>query len=192
MKFIDIRKRHIQGVIDKCCAGWQSKSHMKSLCSQLFKYAVDLEIVSTNFASLVELPIKEQSQIHQPFSADELKILWQNQNDFGAKMALILCYTGLRLTELLQIKIADVDLKQKIMRGGIKTAAGKNRVIPIADKILPFIVKLLNPKNEHLVTDNGKVLNYPSFRQKYWEKSEVLNSLPTKTKFNFCSLPRKS
>ena len=96
----------------------------------LFKYAIDMEITATNFASLVELPQKEQSQIHQPFTADELKILWQNTNDFAARIALILCYTGMRPTELLQMKTANIDIENRIMCGGIKTAASKNRVIP--------------------------------------------------------------
>ena len=54
---------------------------MKSLCGQLFKYAIDLEIVTTNFASLVEMPPHEQSEIHKPFSEEELKILWANTDD---------------------------------------------------------------------------------------------------------------
>ena len=54
----------------------------------LFKYAIDLEIVSTNYASLVELPPKEQSEIHQPFTSDELKILWQNANDACSKIGV--------------------------------------------------------------------------------------------------------
>ena len=62
----------------------------------MFKYAIDQKIVTTNFASLVELPAKEQSEIHKPFTPEELQILWQNADDFTVKIALILCYTGLR------------------------------------------------------------------------------------------------
>lgn len=50
-------------------------------------------------------------------------------------MALILIYTGMRVSEL---KIAQVDLKNKMIITGVKTDAGKNRHIPIHDKILPF------------------------------------------------------
>ena len=46
------------------------------------------------------------------------------------------------------MKTADVNLQEKFMRGGIKTAASKNRLIPIADKILPFISEMYNPENE--------------------------------------------
>lgn len=66
------------------------------------------------------------------------------------------------------------------MRGGIKTTAGKNRVIPIAEKIFPFISEMYNPENEYLIPENGQPLHQTKFRQRYWDKSEVLKSLPTK------------
>ena len=37
------------------------------------------------------------------------------------------------------MKCEDIDLEQGIMRGGVKTVAGKNRVIPIHQKLLPII-----------------------------------------------------
>ena len=109
MTFSMLRKRHIQAVIDACTLSVQAKSHMKSVCSQMFKYAIDQEIVTTNYATLVELPNKEESKLHKPFSREELAQLWQS-SDMGARVALILCYTGLRPTELTQIKTADVNL----------------------------------------------------------------------------------
>jgi len=180
MPFHEIRKRHIQNVIDNVDLGHSAKSQMKWLCSMMFKYAIDQEIVTTNYASLVELPKAKPSEIHKPFTQQELQIFWQNTDDFGAKIALILCYTGLRPSELLKIKTADVNLEEKIMRGGMKTAAGKNRIIPIADKILPFIAEMYNPQNEYLLMRNGKSLYYEKFKYQIWKASKVLNSLPTK------------
>ena len=180
MPFAEIRKRHIQNVIDNLNVGHSSKNHMKSICTMMFKYAIDQEIVTTNFASLVELPAKTQSEIHKPFTPEELQILWQNADDFTVKIALILCYTGLRPIELLEMKNSDVHLAEKYMRGGVKTAAGKNRIIPVAEKILPLIAEMFNPKNEFLITQDDKPITYQNFLQKYWRKNEVLKSLPTK------------
>lgn len=61
MIFSALRKQHIQAVIDSCPLSVQAKSHMKSVCSQMYRYAIDMEIVATNYASLVELPTKENS-----------------------------------------------------------------------------------------------------------------------------------
>lgn len=180
MIFSALRKRHIQAVIDSCPLSVQAKSHMKSVCSQMYRYAIDMEIVATNYASLVELPTKENSQLHKPFSGDELARLWENTEDTGAKIALILCYTGLRPTELAQIRTADVDLAKRYMKGGIKTAAGKNRVIPIADKIMPLVESFYNPANEYLLNLNGEpIKNGQNLRQRIWDKSPLLaNHLP--------------
>lgn len=184
MKFADIRKRHIQGVIDDSPLGWQAKSHMKSLCGQIFNYAIDLEIVTTNFATLVELPPHEQSEIHKPFSDEELKILWVYTDDYVVKLVLILCYTGLRPKELLEMKTANINLDERYMKGGVKTAAGKNRVIPIAEKIFPFISSLYNPANIFLVTEENsdaeKPMSYTHFHNILWKRNDVLNSLPTR------------
>ena len=46
-----------------------------------------------------------------------------------------------------------MNLKGKYMRGGSKTKNGIDRVVPIADKILPFIKRLLDPKEEYLVIE---------------------------------------
>lgn len=181
MKVADIRKRHIQGIIDASPLKYQAKSHMKSLCGQILKYAIDLEIVTINFASLVELPAHEQSEVHQPFSEEELKILWDNTDDFAVKIALVLCYTGLRPKEFIEIKTADVNLKERYMRGGVKTTAGKNRIIPIAEKIYPFIEAMYNTDNEYLAThpiDGNPILNYQRLRIHLWEKSAIIKSLP--------------
>ena len=180
MIFSALRKRHIQAVINSCPLSVQAKSHMKSVCSQMYRYAIDMEVVTTNYASLVELPTKENSQLHKPFSRDELARLWEHTEDTGAKVALILCYTGLRPTELAQIRTADVDLAKRYMRGGIKTAASKNRVIPIADKIMPLIERLYNPANEFLLNLNGEpIKSGQNLRQRIWDKSPFLeNHLP--------------
>ena len=183
LRFADIRKRHIQTIIDSSPLGRQSKAHMKSLCSQLFDFAIDQELVKVNFAALVKLPPAEQSQIHQPFTPAELDALWQNLSDTGAQIALILCYTGLRPTELLEIKTANVNLPERYMTGGKKTAAGKNRIIPLAKKILPLIERMYNPDAEYLVVsprDNKPVLTYARLVSHFWKNSPALKSLPTK------------
>lgn len=180
MPFVDIRKRHMQGEIDRCEMGFSTKKMMKTLCNQLFKYAIDLELVTANLASTVELPTKEDSTIHHPFSQQELEALWQHTDDTGARFALILSYTGLRPTELLKIRTENVHLDESYMKGGMKTAAGKNRVIPIAKKIFPFIKAMFNEKEEYLVIDDwdGKpMLTYDRLREHAWKRSKALRSL---------------
>jgi integrase len=179
MPFIEIRKRHIQAIIDNCKLGTSSLGHMKSLCSMLFKYAMDLELVPANQASGVELPTQQKSDIHQPFTDAEIRQLWKHTDDFAARVALILIHTGLRPSELLTIRTENVDLENHYMRGGLKTAASRNRIIPLADKILPFIHDMYDSANEYLVMKNGHNLTYSAFKH-YWLTSPALQELPTK------------
>ena len=141
----------------------------------MFKYAGDQEIVATNYASPVELPTKEDSDLHKPFTREEPDKFWRHTEDLGARVALILCYTGLRPTELAKIKTADVDLPERCMKGGIKTKAGKNRLIPGAEKIFPPVEGFYMPANKFLLTVDGAPLsNAQNLRKQIWDKSPLL------------------
>lgn len=181
MTFADIRRHHIQSTIDASSLGYPSKRMMKTLCHKLFSLAIDYEIVTTDYSKDVTLPQKELSRKHHPFDDDELSLLWQHTDDFGAQIALVLSYTGFRPTELLHIKREDVHLDKRIIFGGMKTEAGRNRAVPIAQKILPIITQwLLESQDcdcEYLVVSHkdGKALyNYDRMRYQAWETSSVL------------------
>ena len=76
--------------------------------------------------------------------------------------------------------MSSKKLDKSLHNGGIKTAASKNRLIPIADKILPFISEMYNPDNEYLLMRKGKPLYYEKFKYIFWKHNAILNSLPTK------------
>lgn len=179
MIFFEIRTGNIQEAIDACEKGYASKKNVRILANLLFKYALANDLVDKNYAELTKLPPQENSIIHKPFTSDELAILWNNSCDAGAQFALIFCYTGLRPTELLKIKTSNVFLDEHYMLGGLKTAAGKNRAIPIAEKIYQFIVDWYNPQNEYLITDkDGEALGtYDKLRYRYWERSPILKEM---------------
>ena len=185
MIFAEIRKRHVQGEIDRCELSFSTKKNIRILANLMSKYAIDQEIISTNYAALAELPPEEESRIHVPFSDDELALLWGHTDDFGCKLALIYCSTGFRPTELLKVRTENVHLDEHVMYGGMKTAAGRNRAVPIADKIHPLISSMYDPENEYLVIDpdDGQpMLTYDRMRDHAWEKSEIImkkmNHLP--------------
>ncbi len=71
-----------------------------------------------------------------------------NRMDF-IDTILILIYTGMRVGELLDIRLDNVYLDQKYMIGGSKTEAGKDRVIPLHDRILPLVEKWYNTSKDH-------------------------------------------
>lgn len=58
---------------------------------------------------------------------------------------LIQCYMGWRPQELAKLRIDDVNLSEQYITGGMKTDAGKNRVVPIHPRIKSLVQKNNTP-----------------------------------------------
>jgi integrase len=138
----DIKTIQLQNIMDRIELGGSSKRMMKSKLTAAFKIAYTNDIIEKNYASMLTVPSDQGSDIHKPFSSEELQLLWQSSHDTDVQLFLIYIYTGVRPGELLTINTSNIDLKAKTMIGGSKTRAGKNRIIPIANCILPFIKSL--------------------------------------------------
>lgn len=178
--FLDLRPDDLQAAVDQCEKGYSTKKNIKILCNQLYKYAMRIELTTTNYAQLIILPTATQSRAHKPFTRAEIKTLWQHTDDAGARYALIYIYTGLRPSELLRIKRENVFIDKQYMLGGMKTAAGKNRIVPIANKIAPFITNMYNDGGEYLAMsqkDNKALFTYDRLRSQVWERSPILSKM---------------
>lgn len=196
MKFKDIRVAHLEGTIHDSEAGISTKGRMKSLFNMLYRYALKHEIVTINYAQLCDgVKQSEPEREKKPFTEEEINILWQNVNDIAfADMILIGIYSGWRPQELLDLKTADIDLKAKTMRGGMKTAAGKNRVVPIHPYILPLMEKRYNPSNEYLFNDNSCApLTYDKYRGRFKKVMQHLemSHRPHETRHTFITLGKE-
>ena len=167
MKFVEIKKPHLQSVIDNCERGHGTLKKIKVLFNQLYKHALENDIVAKDYSKFVEIGHNEAESTRKPFTDEEIQSLFNNVDrmDF-IDTILIMIYTGLRIGELLLIKTADVDIDNRTMKGGLKTEAGKNRIIPINKKILPFVAKRQSEGHELLVA------NYENKQMKYWNYYE--------------------
>ena len=133
-----IKTMHMQNVINNCPSAG-SQRHVKAVFYNLFKYAVANDLAMKDYSASLKVQDKEASTLHKPFTMEELGWLWQNVDRDVIKVILIQTYTGMRMSELAGIRMENVHLKEQYMIGGIKTSAGKNRTIPIADCILPLV-----------------------------------------------------
>lgn len=148
-RFLDVQSIHIQQLIDNAPSP-KTAVRIKILWGLFYKYAALLGLCHVNAAAIVETPAQPKSRMHKPFSEEEIKQLWENPKDMGAKIALILIYSGLRPSELVTMKTENIYLEDRYMIGGMKTDAGRGRTIPIAEKIYPFIKELYNPGKPRL------------------------------------------
>ena len=130
---------------------------MKLLTNQLYKTAMRYGITDKNLSELlIFYSTNDNANPHKIFTTEEIDALWANKRDFMARMLLILIYTGMRVRELLEMKTENVHLEERYMVGGKKTDAGKDRIIPISEKIVP----LLNTSGKFLIMYCGKELKY--------------------------------
>lgn len=135
MRFRDLRAAHYEAII----AGLDGKSKatsVKTLAMQLYAFAVKNEIALRNYAEDIIVKAAPAAP-RQTFSETEIAQLWRSGGP-GAQIALMLLYSGMRVNELLSLTVFNVDLQRRIITGGSKTDAGKDRSIPIAARVLPL------------------------------------------------------
>lgn len=155
MRVMDLRARHIKGCMNNGTIEIKGKTvyptagmkaRIKSMFNLMLDYALEYEIVERNYARTFHISeeiIQEQERNrreHIPFSDEEMEILWDNLNKKQyVDMILIQCYSGWRPQELGLIKLEDIDLEEWTIRGGMKTQAGINRIVPIHPKIRDLV-----------------------------------------------------
>lgn len=111
------------------------KGKKAGFISQVCKYAEKVGYIERNPAHLLHAP-KAETRHGTPFSDRDLETLWAHQDDRGAQIILIMCYSGFRASAFRGL---EVDLSQGVFTGGVKTAAGKGRQVPIHSAILPLV-----------------------------------------------------
>ena len=103
-------------------------------------------------------------------------MLWDNLDSIAfADMILIGIYSGWRPQELAILKVADIDIKVGTMLGGLKTDAGKNRIVPIHPIIRPLIENRMKEatamQSEFLFNDangqQGTYMTYDKYRKRF-------------------------
>ena len=87
---------------------------------------------------------------------------------------------GLRPGELLEVKLEDINIKERYLRGGFKTEAGTNRLIPLNKKILPFLEKRMNAQQYLVVNSKGHQMSYHNFHYDHFKKVMELLKLEHK------------
>lgn len=176
MNIRDVRTYHIKGCIDSAKAIIKGKEkdvpltrkkNIKSLFSQLFKYAMEYDLVDKNYAEVIDISeithqMNQNNKGHMIFTDEEISKLWNNI-DSGIRhvdVVLIQCYSGWRPQELGLIEIENVHLKEGYIISGMKTEAGKKRLVPIH----PIIKPLIEKRYEEAIKINSNYLINPQGR----------------------------
>ena len=194
MKFRDIRTTHWQKIIDTCKLSKSTLKKIKVVVVMLYNYAIQNDIVSNNknYGEFIVLP-KEERIEKDIFTDDDIDIMFEKIEEIKwVDTILIMVYTGLRISEMLSLKRENVDLELGVITGGLKTEAGKNRIIPVHPKILPIIRKWYDKNGKALICrHDGEHMTANHYRQKkYYPALQKLNLpklTPHSCRHYFCS-----
>lgn len=147
-------------------------------CIKLFKnmdkYAYNEDIIDKKYADTLKSVGSHISQNkRQPFTYEQINYLWNIQaenykEELVKNILLLAIYTGCRAEELFFLYTQNIHLKENYFVGGIKTANGINREIPIHPAVKYIFEQYYNKDNEFLFTKaNGKRLFYADYNTYY-------------------------
>lgn len=183
LPFRELNTEDWQICVDDCPKGIRTKENMKALGTKLYKLAAELRVfglsTSTDFATLVWLD-REDKESRQPFALDDvskLKAAVTNGVPY-ANYILAMCYTGFRPSEFLALKRDAYDPAKNTLRGGAKTDAGKNRIVPVHPLIKAFVAERYLSGSSYLFPDpQGLPFKLNVFRSKYFYRALSLANI---------------
>lgn len=173
-----------------------TKLRIKSMFNLMLDEAVGLKLVTSNVARSFDVKDMRKEADYQKkkkssFSNEELELLWKNLDYRFVDMILIGIYSGFRPSELCNIEVKNVDLENNTIVEGMKTEAGRDRVVPIHPLIKPLVEKRYNKAIElnsnwlfnDIYSPTSKHVTYDKFRHRF---TEIMRYLGIQNKTGHC------
>nr|DAI45057.1 MAG TPA: Integrase [Caudoviricetes sp.] len=188
-----LKTAHVQAIFDKFTYSQSYQQVVKSALVKMCNIAIKNEVISKNYMrdiiiSKKAAPIKKAT----PFTQEDIYKLWLHQDELIVRIILIYIYTGVRLNELLTMKVDDIHLKERYMVGGSKTDAGRDRIIPIAECIAPFVQEFYNAalfkRTTHLFDEVIGKTNFRNRLADLCERLGIARRKPHDTRHTFITL----
>ena len=210
MPVISIKKAQMQDIMEKTSnMSKASQNAIKVLLRAIFKYCLENDIVKKDYSAFVEYTAVDKESTRSPFTVSEVKNLWANLSYVASPESdgflsqewldtiLIMIYTGIRINELLDIKVEHVHLDKRFINlHGTKTKAAR-RIVPIHKDILPFFEKRIALQSSEWVfpgNDNAR-LSYSTYKYTFFNKmikDFKFNHKPHDCRHTFATFAAKS
>ena len=165
--FLNIDKSIIQMYIQKCSKNnYSDKTLSRKVASikSLFKFLMQNSLIENNISLMIPSP-KISKKIPNYLSRKEIDVLMSSPDLSTFKgvmhkcMLEVLYSTGLRISELVSIKIIDLDIKKNIIK--IKGKGNKERLVIIgksaSDSIKNYLRLGKNSDNIYLYSSSNKL-----------------------------------
>ncbi len=163
-----------QQLLDEREAAGYSQSSIKNasaLIKKLCSYAMERDILGKDYSQYLDIPSVDPKKPRGALTDIQLKNLEKlaAAGEPWADTALILCYTGFRITEFLTLTRFSYHSEDGgYLQGGLKTEAGRNRIVPIHPKIRPYVDRWLARNGDTIFCDNdGAPLSAVCYRERF-------------------------
>ena len=124
-------------------------------CAEVFTLLrEDAELQSNPFSSIPKLDVKDETR--DAFTSEELKLIYDNLDDFTRPMFMMAVWTGLREGDICTLKWSDVDLVHRLItRKTRKTGATVQ--IPISDQLHSLLVATPRTESEYVFPEHANM-----------------------------------
>lgn len=167
----DLRTDDLQDFIDRLSESYSGSTiaSTKSLLGQLWKYALEHDFVAKDYTQFIQMPAIRPKFEKGAFSEEQIAHLKElAASGFPwADTALILCYTGFRISALLQMTEGAYHPDGDYLQGGVKTEAGKNRIVPVHPVIAPYLARRIAEHGPRIVCRDGEPITIDYFGKKF-------------------------
>lgn len=175
-KYSSIRLNDFQQIIYATEGKKTKLVDMRNLIIKLDAYALGEDIIQKGYGTLLKIEYDDSEKQRTPYTYETIEKIWEYEGELVADIQLILLHTGMRIEELLITENSKINLEEDYLTAGLKTDAGKNRIIPIHHIIKPIIQRYYNKDNKYLFTmENGERLSYVKYRMMYIEFMDSLD-----------------
>lgn len=168
--FVDLVTEDWQGCVDDCTKGKRTRENMKALGTLLYKYAAEQAITERNFAQYIYIGKLDQVSRHA-FEREEVEriIAGALAGVPYADYVLCACFLGFRPLGLFNLRKEDYDPESNTLVGGVKTDAGRRRIVPVSPIIQPYLDRLLASDSEYIFPNrHGEQMTPDNYRKDYF------------------------
>lgn len=162
-RFVDVRAEDLQAIMDAGKHLTRSpQASLLQLMKSMYNWAINHDVCTTNYADRVILQYTDDVvREHKPFTDEEIYQLIEAD----AAFPLLLIFSGMRIGEVLEL--THDRIHDGYIIGGLKTAAGRDRFIPVAGPILKYV----RPQGQRYYFDTagGKAWTSANYIAQRWK-----------------------
>lgn len=178
-KFRELKLSHLQDVITHSDKGYPSLLRIRGLYIQLYDYAIKHDICARDYSRYVTVPKKQDNAHkrfpHRKFEAGEIQQLWEHSGIYTIDIILLLIYSGVRISELLDLRKEHVHLEERYFQVIASKTENGIRIVPIAEKVVPVWQHFLASSSEFAIcSPAGKKIVYRTYHDSFKKSMQDL------------------